>query len=524
MAARIRTAGALALAMAAAIAACGGGSSGESPLGGDGADAGDGDGSATANDVTAPDVNPCSSGQAFCGGRCIDVTADDHNCGACGHECTLPDRCGAGACQKPKIEHVVLIVQENHTFDSYFGKYCQAAAGSNPTCTKGRACCEAAPAKEPHGAAPIVLNDDSNFATDRDHDQACEVQQIHAGAMDQFVTGSTGASTCFGVGPDCASPNNFALADQTTASTYWALAEQGALADRWFQPIAGGSSSNDMYFATAHFQFVDNQYLPQGIGSPAHCSSGGCFGGTPTLFSGQPTIADLLLDAGKTFAVYADGLDEAKAAAGTCPSPPSYCPYASCIAHPIACHGCVYDSSDIPFAYFSQFADGPHLKDYTQLVADLTAGTLPTFAYVKARAYRNEHPNVSKISDGVAFVKHTVDAIAASDVSSSTLVLVTWDEGGGFFDHVAPPPGIDDDPASPIHPIPYGTRVPMIALGPYARAGTVSHVTLEHSSVVRFLEYNFLGPVGQLGANDGKVKNIGSLLDPSRTGIPIPED
>ena len=63
----------------------------------------------------------------------------------------------------------------------------------------------------------------------------------------------------------------------------------------------------------------------------------------------------------------------------------------------------------------------------------------------------------------------------------------------------------------------------MLAIGKFARKGAVSHVTMEHSSLVRFLEYNFLGPVGQLAANDAKVRNIGSLLDPSLTGIPIPE-
>jgi hypothetical protein len=63
----------------------------------------------------------------------------------------------------------------------------------------------------------------------------------------------------------------------------------------------------------------------------------------------------------------------------------------------------------------------------------------------------------------------------------------------------------------------------MLAIGPFAKKGTVSHVTMEHSSLVRFLEYNFIGPVGQLGYNDAKVANIGSLLDPSKTGVHVPE-
>ena len=471
----------------------------------------------------AVDARKCPAGQDFCGGRCIDVTQDDENCGACATSCTGGAHCAEAKCTASKIEHVVLIVQENHSFDSYFGRYCQAPAGSAPTCTDGRACCERAPDTEPGGATPLTLDDASNFAKDRDHEQACEVQQIHGGAMDRFVTGATGASTCLGSGPSCSSPENFGLAQATTVGTYWTYADNGALADRWFQPIAGGSSSNDMYFATSHFQFVDNTLLPKGTGSPKNCAVPSlCIGGTETQLQGT-TIADLLLAAGKDFAVYADGLAEAKAVSPTCPSAPAACPYANCISHPIACYGCMYDASDIPFAYFAQFAEGPHLKDYASLKTDLSIGRLPAFSYVKARAFHNEHPNVSTITDGAKFVKATVDAVLASSAADSTLILVTWDEGGGFFDHVPPPPGIDDDPESPIHPIPYGTRVPTLAIGPFAKKGHVSHVTMEHSSVVRFLEYNFIGPTGQLGVNDAKVHNIGSLLDPTATGIVIPD-
>ena len=105
-------------------------------------------------------------------------------------------------------------------------------------------------------------------------------------------------------------------------------------------------------------------------------------------------------------------------------------------------------------------------------------------------------------------------------VASSTLILITWDEGGGFFDHVPPPPSVDVDDQG--NPVPYGTRVPLLVLGPFVKPGTISHVTMEHSSIVRFLEYNFLGPVGQLGYNDAKVHNIGSLLDQSTTGVHVP--
>ncbi len=502
-----------ALGVAGPLAACG--STSDDPGTPDGGRVRDG------GHDTGPDAPLCPASQAFCGGGCIDVMADDQNCGGCGVVCSGGQHCGRGTCQASKIEHVVLIVQENHTFDNYFGRYCKAAAGSNPTCTAGRDCCEAAPATEPRGASPTVLDDDSNFASDRDHAQDCELQQINGGKMDGFVTGSTGADTCLGFGPSCSNPKNWALAGESTVGLYWSLADQNALADRYFQPIAGGTASNNMYFATTHVQFVNNQYFPASIATGCVDPNGTCITKDRISYAGRSTIADLLLGAGKTFSVYADGFREAKAAAPSCPSAPSSCPYSSCIAHPVACHACIYDASDIPFQYYASLVDGPHIEDYADLKTDLEGGKLPSFAFVKAKEWHSEHPNVSTITDGVSFVANTLNLIAASRYAASTLVLVTWDEGGGFFDHVPPPPGVDkyDDGKT----VPYGTRVPMLAVGPFARKGSVSHVPMEHSSVVRFLEYNFLGPVGQLSGNDAKVHNLGSLLDPEKTGVPIPE-
>jgi phospholipase C len=108
--------------------------------------------------------------------------------------------------------------------------------------------------------------------------------------------------------------------------------------------------------------------------------------------------------------------------------------------------------------------------------------------------------------------------VLASPVAASTLVLVTWDEGGGFFDHVKPPP------TSTVDQVPYGTRLPLFALGPFAKKNGVAHTTLEHSSIVKFLEWNWLGATGQLNARDKEVNNIGALLDPAATGVAVPEN
>ncbi len=395
------------------------------------------------------------------------------------------------------IKHVVLIVQENHTFDTYFGRYCTAPAGSSPTCTSGPSCCEAAPDKEPSGAGPVVLDDALNKARDPNHSQQCEQTEMNLGKMDRYVTGTS-----------CSSAQNFAIASDAVAKTYHDWASQYALADRYFQPIVGASSSNDMYFAQARYVFTDNTYEPLAQGH-------GCSYNLNTiLYQGKTTIADLLLGAGQTFAVYAQGYDKMKAAL-LCPAVPSDCSFG------LPTSPCVFDPSDIPFQYYDQLADKPaYMRDYDRLADDLKHGVLPAFSYVKALQYHDEHPGYgTTISDGVAFVKGTVDTILASSFASDTLILLTWDEGGGFYDHVTPPPDSAVDQQG------YGTRVPLLAIGPFARAGTVSHVTLEHSSVVKFLEYNFLGGVtGQLAARDAVVNNLGSLLDPAKTGATIPSN
>jgi phospholipase C len=403
--------------------------------------------------------------------------------------------------QGTNIAHVVLIVQENHSFDSYFGHYCTAAAGSNPTCTQGPSCCEAAPATDPSGSAPVTLDDAENAGYDPNHTQACEVDEIDDGKMDRFVTGAS-----------CSDARNFAVAPAAAVQPYWDYASQYALADRWFQPIAGQSSSNDMYFAVAHYVFTDNAVQPDTNGE-------GCtFPPTATAeYSGKTTVADLLIGSGRTFAVYAEGY-AAMVGSVLCPSPP-----ADCTMTPVALPTppCDYSPGDIPFEFYSQFADNfDYMKDLANFSDDVQSGTLPTLSYVKRVQYKNEHPGYgTTISNGTAAVKEVVDLVENSPYADDALVLLTWDEGGGLFDHVPPPP------ASAIDDQPYGMRVPLIAIGRFARkGGVVSHVVMEHSSIVKFLELNFLGKTGQLSARDTQVANIGSLLDPAETGIVVPEN
>lgn len=400
------------------------------------------------------------------------------------------------------VPHVIVVVQENHTFDTYFGKWCTAAPGSNPTCTDGPSCCEAAPDTEPSGASPVSLDDTANAAYDPDHTQPCELAEINDGAMDRFVV-NTDPSAPSG----CADTRNFGIAPNSVVAGYQTLAQNGALADRYFQSIAGQSSANDMYFAVAKEVFIDNAAVPDTVGKQCELIS-------QTASYEGTTIADLLKTAGKKFTVYAEGYQEMVDAGTGCPSAPS-----ECGLH-LPTYPCVFAPSDFGFLYYPQHAQDPDfMQDYSQLAKDLAAGTLPEVSFVKALGFNTEHPGYgTKISAGQQFVTDLVDTVNKSCYKDSTLILVTWDEGGGYFDHVPPPA------TSTVDNQPYGTRVPLIAVGRYAKKGTVSHVEMEHSSIVKFLEFNFLdGKTGQLGARDAVVNNIGSLLDPNETGMTIPD-
>ncbi len=396
-----------------------------------------------------------------------------------------------------KITHLVVLISENHTFDNYFGRYCTAPTGSNPSCTNGPACCEAAPNQEPAtGIAPTELTDEEHSKRDPNHHFDCELEEIHGGKMDRFVTAS------------CGSPRNFAYAPVDLVKPYHQLAQGNALADRFFQPIVGESTANDLYFARARFVFKDNAAPPNAIGR--ECSP---VSGQPVEFS-EPTLGDLLTARGVSWSWYHEGYREMIDARknGQCPTPPEECPAG------ISIDPCTYNCADSPFSYFSSLRDNPsYFKDFEDFATDLASRQLPSVSFIKPAGYHAEHPGFrTTVSDGVAFVGRLVSALASSPDASSTLFLLVYDEGGGYFDHVAPPASVVDGQ-------PYGTRVPLLAVGPLARKNWVSHVPMEHSSIVRFIEWNWLGATGLLQGRDAVVANLGSLLDPAATGTAVPE-
>ena len=429
-----------------------------------------------------------------------DGGSDAGDAGDVAPDAPLPpvDNSCAGPCPQSNVKHVVVVVQENHTFDNHFGRYCTAPAGSNPTCNNGPGCCEAAPQTDPAGTPFANLDDTLNGDRDPDHSTACETAEMDNGKMDMFATEA------------CGSPFNIVTADPTIIKPYWDYASQNALADRYFQPIIGQSSSNDMYFARASFVFTDNAETPKdAVG--VKCQ----IGSNNQIQYPDQTLGDLLKQATVPWRFYAGGYaaQAAAVAQNTCATHPSDCPSSLNI------YPCTFDPSDVPFEYYASTRDNPGtMADDSVFFSDLENGTLPAVSFVRSVGYKSEHPgSFAKLSTGVAWATNVIDSVFASRYREATLVLFTYDEGGGYFDHVPPPA------TSKVDNKPYGTRLPFLAIGPFARKNYVSHLVMEHSSVVKFIEWNFLGgQTGQLQTRDAVVNNLGSLLDPAATGATVP--
>jgi phospholipase C len=393
------------------------------------------------------------------------------------------------------IQHLVVIVQENHSFDNYFGTYCTAAPGSDPSCNTGPGCCEAAPKTDPgSGTSQWVLTDTINSTFDPDETQACQNVEMNGGKMDQYVSAS------------CGHYMNFSFAPASLVQQYRTWAGQYAMGDRYFQSVSGASSANDMYLAAARFMFLDDAYEPKALGH-------GCQTNTSLTSFASTSLGDLLNAKGVSWSFYLEGYAAMKSSL-LCPAPPSDC------AAAVPTYPCVYDPSDVGQAYYPTTADDPaHFRDLAQLSTDLSKGTLPSVVFIRGLGYHSEHPSLGiTVSAGVQFVTGLVNQVEKSKLASSTLVLLTYDESGGWYDHVAPPP------ASAVDGQPYGARIPMLAIGPFARKNWVSHVPMEHASIVKFVEWNWLGGTGQLGARDAAANNLGSVLDPTTTGTTVPSN
>ena len=198
-----------------------------------------------------------------------------------------------------------------------------------------------------------------------------------------------------------------------------------------------------------------------------------------------PTIGDCLSEKRISWAWYAGGW---KDASGGHPEP-------------------LFQFHHQPFNYFAPYAEGTaaraeHLKDIEDFVAALSAGTLPAVSFVKFIGSKNEHLGYATLLEGQEYVAGLVKRIQESPAWKDSVIIITYDESGGRWDHV-PPPRLDR--WGP------GLRVPAIIISPFAKRGLVDHTNYETVSILKLIETRWgLAP---LGSRDAAANNLLNSLD-----------
>jgi acid phosphatase len=161
-----------------------------------------------------------------------------------------------------------------------------------------------------------------------------------------------------------------------------------------------------------------------------------------------------------------------------------------------------------PFNYFLRFAPGSkdralHLKDEADMLADIRQGKLPQVSFYKPQGSLNEHPGYANVLQGDMHLAELVAKLKASPQWKHMAIIITYDENGGFWDHVAPPKGDRWGP---------GTRIPAIIVSPYAKKGFVDHTAYDTTSILQFLTRRFkLEPLPGVRTQMGDLSNAFKL-------------
>jgi len=407
-----------------------------------------------------------------------------------------------------KIDHLVVIYLENHSFDNMFGLF-PGADGLQ----KGGWALQVDKDGKPYDFLPPVIDNDDKpahpdarfpaklvnapFMIDQyvpQNEQTVDLvhrfyqnqQQINGGKNDKFAAYSDAAGMVMG----------FYDARNTKM---WEIASRYTLTDHFFMGAFGGSFLNHMWLVCACTPRYDNapdsvtakldgkgMLVKDGMVTPDGYA-------VNTIYSSfmphpanvdkakqlppvtLPTIGDRLSDKGISWAWYSGGWNDAVA------------------GHPDKS----FQFHHQPLAYFAKYGDGTearaqHLKDEADFTAAIQSGSLPAVSFYKPIGIENQHPGYANITNADLKAAKLIEAIENGPQWKSTAIIVTYDENGGFWDHVAPPKGDRWGPA---------TRIPTIVISPYAKKHYVDHTVYDTTSILKLIEVRWgLAPLTERDA------------------------
>jgi phospholipase C len=395
---------------------------------------------------------------------------------AAGDRASLPDRSPLGI---HKIRHVVIIMQENRSFDSYFGTYPGADGIPGLAGNPGTVPC----LPDPHRGHCITPYHDTRANNwGGPHTHASSTADIAGGDMNGFIIqaekGQAKACKQFDA-PACSAhrkkPDVMGYHDGHEIPNYWSYAANYVLQDHMFESDSSWSLPEHLYLLSgwsAHCKSakpVSCRGAVQNPGSPPHTPLNPT--NTPPHFA-WTDLTYLLHLYGVSWRYYVQ-----QGGQPDCANDQMFCA-------PIPQNSWTPGIWN-PLPYFDDVhADGQlsNVEGLGKFFPALAANALPAVSWIVPGDRDSEHPPNS-VSKGESYVTGIINSIMRSPEWSSTAIFLCWDDWGGFYDHVKPPK-VDGQG--------YGMRVPAMVISPYARSGYVDHQTLSQDAYLKFIEDDFL--------------------------------
>jgi phospholipase C len=458
---------------------------------------------------------------------------------ACGTALACAGTVAPAVAQTPagldKLSHILVLYLENRSFDNLFGEFPDANGLANAGETAIQLDRDGKPyetlpsVEKPFNVAknspelrdipvldnlpnkPFAINGVQPGVTSATHTRDLihafytHRTQIHGGKNDWFALFSDAKGLTMG----------YYSAAAMKDTNLWKLAQRYTLLDNFFMGALGGSFFNHMWLVCACAPVWPNppkelrsqideagavvserKVTAAGDGDYAVNTTQSIFlnngrqGGDLLPAQTIPTIGDRLSEKGIEWAWYSGGWNLA--------TKPNRTEDEDKQLRDLA-----FQWHHQPFAYFVRFDPTTetgrtertkHIRDAVQLEADIKSGALPPVAFYKPVGVLNQHPGYSNLTAADEEVGRVIELMDESPMKDSYAVIITYDENGGAFDHVAPPqPGSAGGRADFFGP---GSRVPTIVVSPFARKGTIDHTQYETTSILRLIgERHHLAPL-----------------------------
>ncbi len=430
------------------------------------------------------------------------------------------------------IKYVVVIFDENISFDHYFGVYPRAAnpQGEPPfTAAAGTPVVNGLTATllehNPNGAQPFRLDRSQNVTCDNDNHYTDEQKASHSGLLDQY------AAITSGTGAGCTPNLSMGYYDGNTVTALWNYAQRFSMSDNFFATTYGTTVMGHLNLISGQThqtatQTVSGKVANGSVIANIDATADDCSSGSTVQMTGQ-NVGDLLNAKGISWGWFYGDWTPVTTVNGK----------AQCTS--------VFDDHYAPFQYYASTANPHHLPPTSVAMIGQTdqanhqyaltdfwnaanAGNIPAVTFLKATATETGHPSTSDPLSEQAFLVNTINALQQLPQWSQMAIFITYDDSDGWYDHVMPPvvnqsndssndaltgaTGLCGTPqqGAYLDRCGYGPRLPFLVISPFARQNYVDHNLMDQTSILRFIEDNWsLGRIGDQSFDT----LAGSLLD-----------